>query len=73
MNKAAKLFASFYEPTDNAMFVSPDQDECQVNKGGCSHYCIDQPMGFICHCPDNMRLVEDSHCEGELQPQEVAL
>ncbi|XP_026201282.1 very low-density lipoprotein receptor-like isoform X2 [Anabas testudineus] len=40
-----------------------DQDECQVNKGGCSHYCIDQPMGFICHCPDNMRLVEDSHCE----------
>lgn len=40
-----------------------DQDECRVNNGGCSHYCVDQPMGFHCDCPDNMRLVEDTHCE----------
>ncbi|XP_051803552.1 low-density lipoprotein receptor-related protein 8-like isoform X2 [Acanthochromis polyacanthus] len=40
-----------------------DQDECRVNNGGCSHYCVDQPMGFHCDCPENMRLVEDTHCE----------
>ncbi|XP_040897214.1 low-density lipoprotein receptor-related protein 8-like [Toxotes jaculatrix] len=40
-----------------------DQDECLVNNGGCSHHCVDQPMGFFCHCPDNMRLVGDSQCE----------
>ncbi|XP_029356079.1 low-density lipoprotein receptor-like isoform X2 [Echeneis naucrates] len=39
------------------------QDECQVNNGGCSHHCEDQLMGFLCHCPDNMRLVGDSQCE----------
>ncbi|KAK2908004.1 low-density lipoprotein receptor-like isoform X2 [Channa argus] len=39
------------------------QDECQVNNGGCSHHCVDQPMGFLCHCPENMRLVTDSQCE----------
>lgn len=40
-----------------------DQDECLVNNGGCSHYCVDQPMGFFCSCPDNMKLVSDSQCE----------
>ncbi|XP_026179512.1 low-density lipoprotein receptor-related protein 8-like isoform X2 [Mastacembelus armatus] len=39
------------------------QDECLINNGGCSHHCVDQPMGFYCHCPDNMRLVGDSKCE----------
>ncbi|XP_029004454.1 low-density lipoprotein receptor-like isoform X2 [Betta splendens] len=40
-----------------------DQDECQINNGGCSHHCVKQPVGFICQCPDDMRLVGDSHCE----------
>ncbi|KAM9358381.1 low-density lipoprotein receptor-related protein 8-like [Symphorus nematophorus] len=40
-----------------------DQNECQVNNGGCSHRCEDLPMGFICDCPNNMRLVGDSQCE----------
>ncbi|XP_061594512.1 low-density lipoprotein receptor-like [Cololabis saira] len=40
-----------------------DQNECQINNGGCSHNCVDLPMGFFCHCPDNMKLVGDSQCE----------
>ncbi|KAM9761384.1 low-density lipoprotein receptor-like isoform 1-T1 [Menidia menidia] len=39
------------------------QNECQVNNGGCSHFCVDQKMGFLCRCPDNMKLVDDSQCE----------
>ncbi|XP_054459186.1 low-density lipoprotein receptor-related protein 8-like [Anoplopoma fimbria] len=40
-----------------------NQNECQVNNGGCSHRCVDQLLGFHCDCPDNMRLVGDSQCE----------
>ncbi|XP_036833869.1 low-density lipoprotein receptor-related protein 8 isoform X3 [Oncorhynchus mykiss] len=40
-----------------------DQNECLVNNGGCSHLCVDQPMGFLCDCPAGMRLVHDSQCE----------
>lgn len=45
--------------------VFPDHDECKINNGGCSHTCRDQPLGFLCECPDNMRLVGDTQCEGE--------
>lgn len=27
--------------------------------------CIDLPFGFMCDCPSGMRLVTDTHCEGE--------
>ncbi|XP_062306137.1 low-density lipoprotein receptor-like [Osmerus eperlanus] len=40
-----------------------DQNECRVNNGGCSHLCVDMPMGFLCDCPSGMRLVRDTHCE----------
>uniref|UniRef100_UPI0037E90A9B low-density lipoprotein receptor-related protein 8-like n=1 Tax=Semicossyphus pulcher TaxID=241346 RepID=UPI0037E90A9B len=40
-----------------------DQNECKVNNGGCSHLCVDHSMGFICDCPDNMKLVGHSQCE----------
>lgn len=45
--------------------VFPDHNECKINNGGCSHTCRDQPLGFLCECPDNMRLVGDTQCEGE--------
>uniref|UniRef100_A0A673Y202 Very low-density lipoprotein receptor-like n=1 Tax=Salmo trutta TaxID=8032 RepID=A0A673Y202_SALTR len=40
-----------------------DQNECLVSNGGCSHLCVDLPMGFLCDCPAGMRLVHDSQCE----------
>lgn len=48
-----------------SFFLFADQDECKINNGGCSHHCKDLPMGFYCFCPDNMKLVSDSQCEGE--------
>lgn len=44
-----------------------DQDACKVNKGGCSHGCVNLPMGSICVCPENMRLLTDHLCE-EVDP-----
>ncbi|XP_074490741.1 low-density lipoprotein receptor-related protein 8-like isoform X1 [Sebastes fasciatus] len=49
--------------SDGSDEVNCDQNECQVNNGGCSHRCVDLRMGFHCDCPDNMRLVGDSQCE----------
>ncbi|XP_036435572.1 low-density lipoprotein receptor-related protein 8-like [Colossoma macropomum] len=43
------------------------QNECEVNNGGCSHVCLDLPLGFVCDCPPGMRLVQDTHCE-EVDP-----
>lgn len=41
-----------------------EENECESNNGGCSHHCVDQPLGFVCDCPSGMRLVQDTHCEG---------
>ncbi|KAM9848879.1 low-density lipoprotein receptor-related protein 8-like [Aulostomus maculatus] len=40
-----------------------DLNECLVSNGGCSHECVDLPMGFLCKCPENMRLLGESQCE----------
>ncbi|KAL7829096.1 hypothetical protein SRHO_G00327300 [Serrasalmus rhombeus] len=42
-------------------------NECEVNNGGCSHVCLDRPLGFVCDCPPGMRLLQDTHCE-EVDP-----
>lgn len=44
-----------------------DVNECLDNNGGCPHLCVDEPQGFHCDCPNNTRLVGDSHCE-EINP-----
>lgn len=44
-----------------------EENECESNNGGCSHHCVDQPLGFVCDCPSGMRLVQDTHCE-EVDP-----
>ncbi|XP_076841668.1 low-density lipoprotein receptor [Brachyhypopomus gauderio] len=44
-----------------------DQNECEINNGGCSHVCVDFPSGFVCDCPAGMHLVTDTHCK-EVDP-----
>lgn len=51
--------------TNGVVFPLAVQNECQVNNGGCSHQCKDMEMGFYCDCPENMKLIGDSQCEGE--------
>ncbi|KAJ8277416.1 hypothetical protein GJAV_G00074930 [Gymnothorax javanicus] len=40
-----------------------NQNECLEDNGGCSHICVDRPLGFVCDCPSGMRLVRDTECE----------
>lgn len=47
--------------------VCVDLNECEYDNAGCSHLCVDLPLGFICDCPSGMRLVQDTHCEGKKQ------
>lgn len=59
------FFHTYLKCYDTLMTAPTDQNECLVNNGGCSHICSDDTMGFHCRCPENMRLVGGSQCEGE--------
>ncbi|XP_031418645.1 low-density lipoprotein receptor-related protein 8 [Clupea harengus] len=37
-------------------------DECQLNNGGCSHVCVDRPIGFECQCPAGYKLLDKRTC-----------
>ena len=44
----------------------PGSDNPCYNGGGCSHFCLNTPVGKVCACPDNMTLAEDAKsCELE--------
>ena len=43
-----------------------DIDECQYDKGGCSHECVNVDGSFTCTCPDPLKLSDDNlSCRGE--------
>lgn len=43
-----------------SFFVLLDEDDCQVNNGGCSHGCIQGPFGAQCTCDPGFQLLNDS-------------
>ncbi|KAK9874940.1 hypothetical protein WA026_005757 [Henosepilachna vigintioctopunctata] len=37
-------------------------NECSINKGGCSHKCVNMPIGFYCECNPGYKLVDNTTC-----------
>ena len=45
--------------------LNPDVNECDVNDGGCDHYCINLMGTFKCQCREGYKLGTDGKsCEG---------
>lgn len=44
-----------------------DENECEYDNGGCSHFCQNIHSNYTCSCRDGFRLAPDRHdCLGKL-------
>ena len=50
----------------NIILNVTDDNECDVNYGGCSHLCVNFIGGYNCTCRRGFHLVKDKICEGIL-------
>ena len=47
------------------MYLTLDNNECNINNGGCDHVCTNTPGSFQCSCRDGYRLASNGQtCTG---------
>lgn len=39
-------------------------NECDINNGGCSHFCVDTATSYYCSCKTGFKLAGNHSCEG---------
>ena len=50
---------------DDDLYIS-ENNECEVDNGGCNYRCLQTPQGAICICPEGQQLNGSKICVGKL-------
>ena len=53
-------------------YIYTDNDECQVDNGGCPQSCNNTPGSYHCQCWNGYKMDNDSNCTGKSLPSESA-
>ena len=58
-------FSIWCARNDEDLYIS-ENNECEVDNGGCNYRCLQTPQGAICICPEGQQLNGSKICVGKL-------